>query len=95
MTVRLPEDLESFIQSQVESGRFATEDEAVAEAVRRVRRWEQEQVADAPAPEPVPAWMRVLENMKDVPDAVFDQIPADSSEQLDHYLYGTPRRPTS
>jgi hypothetical protein len=32
--------------------------------------------------------------MKDVPEDTFDRIPADSSEQLDHYLYGTPRRPT-
>jgi predicted DNA-binding protein len=41
-----------------------------------------------------PAWEQVLENMKAVPDAEFERIPADSSEQLDHYLYGTPRRPT-
>ncbi len=44
---------------------------------------------------PLPAWKRLLENMKDVPDEVFDRIPADSSAQLDHYLYGTPKRPTA
>ena len=99
MTIHLPEDLEHFIRSQVRSGQFASEDEAIAEAVRRVKHWEQGQVADAvsdaPTPEPVPAWKRVLENMKDVPDDVFDQIPADSSEQLDHYLYDMPRRSPS
>jgi putative addiction module CopG family antidote len=95
MTIHLPEDLQRFVQSQVDSGRFASEDEAVAEAVRQVKRWEQEQAVHVPAPEALPAWQRVLENMKDVPDAVFDQIPADSSEQLDHYLYGTPKRTTS
>lgn len=42
--------------------------------------------------EPVPAWKQVLENMQAVPDEVFDRIPADSSEQLDHYLYGTQKR---
>jgi hypothetical protein len=31
--------------------------------------------------------------MKDIPDEEFDRMPADSSEQLDHYLYGTPKRP--
>jgi putative addiction module CopG family antidote len=92
MTIHLPEDLHRFVQSQVESGRFASEDEAVAEAVRRVKRWEQGQISLAPAPEAVPPWQRVLENMKDVPDAEFDRVPADSSEQLDHYLYGTPKR---
>jgi Arc/MetJ-type ribon-helix-helix transcriptional regulator len=95
MAIHLPEDLQRFIRSQVESGLFDSEDEAIVEAVRRVKRWEQERVADPPVPGPVPAWQRVLENMKDVPDAAFDRVPSDSSEQLDHYLYGTPRRPTS
>ncbi len=34
MTIHLPEDLESSVRSLVEGGRFASEDEAVAEAVR-------------------------------------------------------------
>jgi hypothetical protein len=41
----------------------------------------------------VPAWKQVLDHMKDLPDEEFDRMPADSSEQLDHYLYGTPKRP--
>ncbi len=43
----------------------------------------------------VPAWQRVLDNMSDVPDGDFARMPTDSSEQLDHYLDGTPRRPTA
>jgi hypothetical protein len=31
--------------------------------------------------------------MDGMPDEVFDRIPADGSEQLDHYLYGSPKRP--
>ena len=95
MTIHLPEDLERFIHAKVQSGQFASEDEAVAEAVRRVKQWEQEEAVKTSQQPPthVPAWKRVLENMKDVPDDVFDRIPADSSQQLDHYLYGTPRRP--
>jgi hypothetical protein len=31
--------------------------------------------------------------MQAVPDEVFDRISSDRSEQLDHYLYGTPKRP--
>ena len=42
-----------------------------------------------------PVWKRIIENMKTVPDEVFDRIPDDSSVQLDHYLYGTPKRPTT
>jgi hypothetical protein len=46
-------------------------------------------------PAAVPAWKQVLDNMKDLPDEEFDRMPADSSEQLDHYIYGTPKRPTT
>jgi putative addiction module CopG family antidote len=37
MTVHLPEDLERYVRSQVQSGYFASEDEAIAEAVRLLR----------------------------------------------------------
>lgn len=97
MTIHLPEDLETYIHAKVLSGQFATEDAAVAEAVRRFKQWELEQPQQAAftVSEPLPAWQRVLENMKAVPDEIFDRIPADSSAQLDHYLYGTPKRSTA
>lgn len=38
MTIRLPEDLESRIQAAVHSGRFASIDDAMAEAVRLLLR---------------------------------------------------------
>ena len=41
MTIHLPNDLESYVQSQVACGRFASPDEAIAEAVRRLRQAEQ------------------------------------------------------
>lgn len=28
----------------------------------------------------------------DVPDEVWEKIPSDSSEQHDHYIYGTPKK---
>ena len=46
-------------------------------------------------PDALPAWKQVLDNMKDLADDEFDRMPADSSEQLDHYIYGTPKRPRS
>jgi putative addiction module CopG family antidote len=41
--IHLSEDLAQFIHETVQSGRFASEDEALAEAVRLLRRREQEQ----------------------------------------------------
>jgi putative addiction module CopG family antidote len=37
MTIHLPEDLERYVKNQVQSGYFASEDEAIAEAVRLLR----------------------------------------------------------
>jgi Arc/MetJ-type ribon-helix-helix transcriptional regulator len=97
MTIRLPSDLESFIHGKVLSGQFPSVEDAVAGILRRVKASEQEEVVQTtpPAAKPVPAWQRLLENMRNVPDEVFDHMPSDSSEQLDHYLYGTPKRPTT
>jgi len=38
MTIHLPPDLESYIRDQVKIGLFASHDEAIAEAVRLLRR---------------------------------------------------------
>ena len=42
MTIHLPEDAERYVHSQVQSGRFGSPDEMIAEAVRRLREAEQE-----------------------------------------------------
>ena len=45
LTIHLPEDLESSVRSLVQGGRFASEDEAVAEAVRSFLRQQKAPVA--------------------------------------------------
>ena len=37
MTIHLPEDLERYVQSEVQSGRFASADDAISEAIRLLR----------------------------------------------------------
>ena len=39
-----------------------------------------------------PIWEVIQDIMKDVPDEVFDQLPKDGASQVDHYLYGHPKR---
>ncbi len=41
MKFHLPEDLERFVQAKVQSGRFASEDEAMTEAVRLLQQREE------------------------------------------------------
>ena len=100
MTVHLPEDLETSIRAEVDRGRFASVDEAVAEAVRTLLRQSPPDVAEPAAnghagpPEGRKSISEeVLEIFAEIPDEEFDKLPVDSSAQLDHYIYGTPKRP--
>jgi len=39
-----------------------------------------------------PVWEIVLEIMKDIPEEEINKLPADGSEEHDHYIYGTPKK---
>lgn len=41
---------------------------------------------------PRPIWEVIQDIMKDVPDEVFDRLPKDGASQVDHYIYGLPKR---
>ena len=43
-------------------------------------------------PSASPVEDRIAEIMGDVPPEVWDRVPTDGSAQVDHYLYGTPKR---
>jgi hypothetical protein len=45
------------------------------------------------APTHKPIWEVFQDLSADVPDEVWDSLPPDLSEQHDHYIYGTPKRP--
>jgi hypothetical protein len=63
-------------------------DHKIAEADARY-----DAAAKPPAPARKPIWERVLERSAAIPDEEYDKLPTDLSEQHDHYLYGTPKRP--
>ncbi|MGC1718800.1 MAG: hypothetical protein WA746_07435 [Isosphaeraceae bacterium] len=101
MTIHLPENLESSILAAVHSGRYASLDDAMAEAASLLlQRLRQEQaqatppVASQAEPPPArkPIWERILERSAAIPDAEWDKLPVDGAEQHDHYIYGTPKR---
>lgn len=101
LTVHLPEDVESSIKAEVVDGHFASVDDAIARAWQEYLQRKQQQ-AGAPTAAAIgetdddarrPIWERILELTADVPDEVWDQLPTDLSEQHDHYIYGTPKRP--
>jgi hypothetical protein len=49
----------------------------------------------ATAPTHKPIWEVFQELSASVPDEVWDALPTDLAEQHDHYIYGTPKRPTA
>ncbi|WP_179138039.1 antitoxin family protein [Candidatus Entotheonella palauensis] len=52
------------------------------------------QSADA-APEPEKhVWEIADELLADIPEETLNALPSDGAAQLDHYLYGTPKRST-
>src|SRR5271157_2963434 len=101
MTIQLPEKLESPILAAVHSGRFASVDDAMAEAAALlVQRLKLEQAQGNPlateqagaAQAGKPIWERILERSAAIPDEEWDKLPVDGAEQHDHYIYGTRRR---
>ena len=40
-----------------------------------------------------PLWEVIADIARSVPDEEWAKIPSDASYQLDHYLYGTPKKP--
>jgi Arc/MetJ-type ribon-helix-helix transcriptional regulator len=103
MTIQLPENLERPILEAVHSGRYASLDAAMSDAAALlIQRLKQEQTqATQPAiPEQAPLaqkpiWERILERSAAIPDEEWDKLPVDGAEQHDHYIYGTPKRPSS
>ncbi len=104
MTIDLPQNLEACILAAVRSGRYGSLDDAMAAAaLLLVQRLEQEQTQakgpEASHPEtgtcPRPIWEEIEELAASIPDEEFQKLPVDGAEQLDHYIYGLPKRPTS
>jgi Arc/MetJ-type ribon-helix-helix transcriptional regulator len=100
MTIHLPQDVENSINAQVLSGLFASPDDAIAEAWREFIDRRQAQ-ASPPSTRPAevqadkPIWEKFQEISARVPAEVWESLPTDLSEQHDHYIYGTPKRPTA
>ena len=101
MTIHLPENLERPILAAVHSGRYASLDEAMADAASLlVQRLAQEQIQSQPLSVPQPEqhrthksiWERILERSQTVPDEEWSKLPVDGAEQHDHHIYGTPKR---
>ena len=91
MTIHVSKDVESAIDEAVRNGQFSSPDDMITELIREfTQRTRQPTSAEAGKP----IWQVFQEISASVPDEVWDTLPTDLAEQHDHYIYGTPKRPT-
>ena len=97
MTIDVSKDVESTINAAVQCGKFASPGDMVAKLVREYdERTQQRQAATQPMPSNPQGILEMVDELrKQVPPEEFAKLPTDGARQLDHYLYGTPKRPNS
>lgn len=102
MTIHLPDELQSSIRPFLSNGQFASETDLVATALAEyLQRHLPQEVAPEPSSERTesadrkPIWDRLIELSEGVPDEEWAKLPDDGAAQVDHYLHGAPKRPTS
>lgn len=104
MTIHVSQDVESSINAAVQSGRYASADEMIAELVREeAQRTRQPPSRGADAPlagqgtDPVrkPIWEVAAEIRESIPAEEWAKLPPDGARQIDHYIYGSPKRPSA
>jgi putative addiction module CopG family antidote len=96
MNVPLPEHWQHFVRDEVQSGRFPSEaavlEEALALLKQREHQQSQPRLENGTGTKSIGEVIDEL--MSDVPDDGLDRLPVDGAAQHDHYIYGTPKRPS-
>ena len=70
-------------------------EEEIIERVHALPPDRQEEVlrfVESLTPSPKPLLEEIREIYQDIPDAEWEKLPRDGSENLDHYLYGAPKK---
>jgi Arc/MetJ-type ribon-helix-helix transcriptional regulator len=89
MTINLPDDLERFIRAEVQNGHFASEEAALAEAVRLLRRQLVQSANHLPVAEQPPlggSTDPLLGAMRDAADEM-DEIVADAMKHRENQAW--------
>jgi hypothetical protein len=86
--IELPDDQAAALAAKASAQGLSLKDRLQKLAI------EDPQMAPRPGPnlDDRPIWEVITEQMKDVPDEVFDRLPKDGASQVDHYIYGLPKR---
>lgn len=98
MTIHVSKDVENSILAAVQSGHFLSVDDAVATAWLAFTQRQTPLELPTPsettaAPAFTPIWEVAGEIRKSIPAEEWAKLPTDGAAQLDHYIYGSPKRP--
>ena len=87
ITIELPEDVERSLKR-----RARAQGKPVESYVRQVLERDLRSRTASEPPDERPIWEVILDNTKTVAPEVFEKLPTDGARQVDHYLYGHPKR---
>jgi hypothetical protein len=89
VTLNLKPEVEAGLLAQAQASGMSLE--AFAELVLREKSRESS-LPTAISSEERPIWEVITDIVREVPDEVFDRLPKDGASEVDHYLYGLPKR---
>ena len=103
MNVHISEHWQRFIQHEIQSGRFASADQMIDEALRLLKEHDQAPVGSTPKADTAagatatqkPIWEIAADLRASIPEEEWAKLPVDGAEQHDHYIYGTAKRPAT
>lgn len=92
LNIEIPDNLDAALTARA-NAQGVSPDRIVRQVLEEAFACELEPSADAaPLVDSRPIWEVIVDNMKDVPDEEFEKLPKDGASQVDHYLYGHPKR---
>jgi len=86
LNVEIPDRLAEALKTRADERGIRTSSYASQVIERDLRSMEEQ------SPNEAPIWEVVTDLMNDVPDEVFERLPSDAASQVDHYIYGLPKR---
>ena len=100
MTIDIAPETERVVREELRSGHFRSVDDLILSSVQAWREreiksgtrdlFQQAKVSSDRDERPI--WEVISEIMKDVPAEDLAALPKDGASQIDHYIYGLPKR---
>jgi hypothetical protein len=87
LKIEIPDTLEPALKAKADERGVSASSYASEVLERDIRSFENQDKANE-----APIWEVITDIMSAVPDEVFDRLPKDAASQVDHYIYGLPKR---